>query len=396
MDRAKDELTRLGNLIGLIYKGATDPGRWTKDILPAIAEYVEAPACILYSALHTPQNGGYFFLHGITQEHVDHYVHKHFADDVWKIGMAERNLYVTGNVVLGDELIPRAQLLISNFYKECLSRNKNMVQLITGIVFGMDSTTSVPAVCSFFRSSHHSDFDEESRARVRLVLPHLSHSLGVMQRLRSNELAVATSLAALDRLPSGVLLLDGLGAVAFANRSAQHMLEAGNGLRLRKAHHATGLGNLVAESISDSRAISDSIGATLRRDPYVTGHFSECVTVPCASGLASYALQFSALGEQNEFAGGDRAFAAIVFITDGAKKTEVDPAALQRAYGLTFAEARVAVALLEFVSAKDVAGFLKVSQNTVRTQIKTMYAKLGVDTRTRFVKLMLGLAGHRS
>lgn len=396
MDRTNEELTRFSNLLGLIYEGATDPGRWTKDILPAIADYIEAPACILYSALHTPQNSGYFFLHGITQEHVDLYVQKHYDKDVWKIAFDEKNLFATGNVVIGDEVVPRTQLLASNFYSECLSLNKNMVQLLSGFVFGMESATVMPAVCSFFRGSHHPDFDEENRTRMRLVLPHLLRSLGVMQRLRSAELTVATSLAALDRLPSGVLLLDGSGTVAFANRLAQHMLEEGDGLRLRELSPATGLGDLVAGSASDSRAIRDAISATLRRDPYATGHFSQCVTVARASGVASYTLQFSALGDHTEFAGGGSAFAAIIFIADGAQKIDVDPAALQRAYSLTPAEATVAIALLEFVAAKEVADVLGVSPHTVRSQIKTIYAKLGVDTRTRFVKLMLGLASQRS
>lgn len=83
-------------------------------------------------------------------------------------------------MVLGDELVPRAQLLASNFYKECLSRNENMVQSMTGFVFGMDSTTSVPAVCSFFRGLHHPNFGQVDSTRMRLIIPHLSRSLGVM------------------------------------------------------------------------------------------------------------------------------------------------------------------------------------------------------------------------
>lgn len=174
------------------------------------------------------------------------------------------------------------------------------------------------------------------------------------------------------------------------------MLEEGDGLRLRKLSHAAGLGDLVAESVADSEAIRDAINASLRRDPYGTGHFSQSVTVARTSGLATYTLQFSALGAHNEFAGSRTAFAAIIFIADGLKTIDVDPAALQRTYGLTPAEAKVAVTLLEFASAKEVASALSVSPHTVRTQLRNIYAKLGVDTRTRFVKLMLGLAKHRA
>ena len=394
MDRHPLDLTRLSDLLGLIYEGATDPSRWTKDILPAMAHYVEAPACILYSALHTPQDGGYFFLHGITQEHIDHYVHKHYADDVWKIAITEGNFLTTGTVLIGDELIPRTQLLASNFYKDCLSLNENMVQLLSGIVFGMDSTASMPAACSFFRGAHHPDFDEESRARVRLLLPHVSRSLGVMQRLRSADLAVATSLAALDRLPSGVLLLDHSGAVAFVNRAARRMLEDSDELHLRQGPHSAELGHLVANNPAADDAIREAIRSAVHRDPYATAHFSQSVTVPGSCGPVRYSLQFSALGEHAEFGGDGGAFATIIFIVEDAHKIAVDAGVLQRAYRLTPAEAKVAMAMLEFVSAKDVADALALSHHTVRTQIKQIYAKLGVDTRTRFVKLMLGMSGQ--
>jgi DNA-binding CsgD family transcriptional regulator len=396
MDRTNEELTRLSNLIGLIYEGATDPGRWTEDIMPAMAQYIQVPDCILFTPLHTPKDGGYAFMYGRSPEQHDRYTRTHQHEDPYIKVALERNLLVEGNVILGDEVVPRQQWLESAIYKECYSSHPNLGQMMTSIVFGLDSTTVMPVACTFFRGLHHSNFNGQDRARLQLLLPHISRSLGVMQRLRSAELTVATSLAALDRLPSGVLLLDASGTVAFANRSAQHMLEEGDGLRLRKLSHATGLGDLVAERVSDSRAISDAISATVSGDPYAAAHFSQSVTVPRTSGAASYTLQFSALGDHNEFAGGSSAYAAIVFIADGAKEIHVDPAALQRAYGLTLAEARVAIAMLEHVSAKEVADVLEVSPHTVRTQIKKVYAKLGVDTRTRFVKLMLGLASQRA
>lgn len=395
MDCNNEELTRLSDLIGLIYEGATDPSRWTKDILPAVAEYIEAPECFLFTPMHTPLNGGYMFFHGITQDQVDLYFNRHLSEDPWAAAAAEKNLAFEGNVILGDELIPREQWLASKAYNECFNRDQNMAQMMTSVVFGPENN-SIVTCCSFFRGLHHPDFGEDDRNRMRLVLPHLSRSLGVMQRLRSAELTVATTLAAIDRLSSGVLLIDGNGAVAYANRSAQRMLEDGDGLRLRKLTHGKGLGDLIAEDASASKAIGAAISATLNRDPYDTPHFSNCVTVARTSGVASYTLQFSALGNHNEFGGKSGAFAAIVFIADGAQEVEIDPTLLQSAYGLTHAEAKVAVSLVESSTAEQVAKALGSSPHTVRTQIKQIYAKLGVDTRARFVKLLLGLATHRA
>lgn len=395
MDCADEELTQLSQLIGLIYEGATDPSRWTKDILPAVAQYVQASGCFLFTALHTPQKGGYFFLHGIRQEVVDLYMSKYISSDVWTISAVKQNLFLEGNVVLGEELVTRPQLLESAIYKECLSLN-DMAQLMTSVVFGMDSTSSMPSACSFFRGLNDSIFGEEDRSRMQLVLPHLSRSLGVMQRLRSAELTVATSLAVLDRLQSGVLLLNQSGAVTFANVEANRILKEGDGLGLRKLTSAANFGKLTADDAEANKAISSAVSATLNRDPYSTPHFSKCVAVLRPSGMMSYTLQFSALGKQNEFSSQNGEFSAIVFITDGAQNVEIDPSLLQSAYGLTSAEAKVAMALLKANSALEVANTLGTSPNTVNTQIKQIYAKLGVDTRARFVKLMLGLAVQRA
>jgi DNA-binding CsgD family transcriptional regulator len=391
MDCENEELARLSVLIGLIYEGATDPSRWARDILPAVAEYIQAPACILYTNYHTPQNGGYSFFYGITQEHFDLYGHKYYDKDLWKIAITEKNLITTGNVIIGDEVVPRTKLLASSFYEECLSRNANMVQLITGCVFGVDSTHSMPSALSFFRGSHQPDFGEEHRARVRLVLPHVSRSLGVMQRLRFAELTMATTLDALNRLSSGIILLDNTGQVAFANRSAKRLLEDQDGLRLRNLTHRSGCGELVAGTATVREAISEAISSTLARDPYDTPHFSRCIIAPRTSGSGRYTLQISALGGHNEFGSGHAAYSAIIFIADSEQAVEIDTTALQNFYGLTKAESMVAVALFEAGSAKEVALKLGTTPNTVRNQIQHIYDKLGVDTIARFVKLILGL-----
>ena len=391
MGNTQKELTRLSNLIGLIYEGATDPKRWTGDILPAIAEYIQAPECILFTTSHTPQNGGYFFIHGIAQDHIDLYLSKYVHTDVWLRAGAERNLFFDGNITIGEELVPREQLLQSKIYKEYLSRDENMAQLLSSVIFGVESTNSMPTVCSFFRGFHHPAFGEADRERVRLILPHLSRSLGVMQRLRSSELTVATTLAAFDRLPTGVMLSDSAGDITFINQAAKRILDSNDGLKLKKRSRTPGLGQLIADDALAQRALSAALHSTLTRDPYATEHFSDSVIIPRSSGKTAYALQFSALGGQSEFGTGST-FAAIIFMTDGAQQVEVDAFLLENAYNLTPAEARVAIALLECSSVKEVANYFSISPYTVRTHLKQIYAKLGVDTRVRFVKLMLGLA----
>jgi DNA-binding CsgD family transcriptional regulator len=67
------------------------------------------------------------------------------------------------------------------------------------------------------------------------------------------------------------------------------------------------------------------------------------------------------------------------------------PDLLRSAYGLTPAETRVAIAMLEDRSARQMGDELGASFHTVRAQIRQVYAKLDVNTRGGFVKLILGL-----
>lgn len=116
--------------------------------------------------------------------------------------------------------------------------------------------------------------------------------------------------------------------------------------------------------------------------------------VPRTSNASNYSVQFSSLGEHIEFGATVGAYSTIIFIADEMQALNIDPALLQSSYGLTPAESKVALTLLESDSAQEVADKLGTSPHTVRTQIKQIYSKLGVDMRARFVKLLLGLSSH--
>lgn len=394
MKRSDIELKRLSEVISLIYEGATDPSRWTRDIVPATAEYLRVPGAFLFTASHRIDQGGFAFYQGLSQDRADLFMSQYLHNIPWVAPAAQRGLIRAGNVIMGDELLSKEQWLSSKLFVDCFARARTMEQMMTGIVFGMEAQDTMGTVYATYRSLDDPAFADSDRDRMQLLLPHISRSIGVMQRLRAAELTVATTLAALDRLPSGVLLLDASGHVAFANRSAQQMLAQGDGLRLCPQAGTSSLGRLDTAGVSAQRLIDAAIQATLRRDPYDTPHFSKSVLVPRPSGWGNYALQFSALGNHNEFGGGASGYSAIVFIADSAQKPIIDPVILRTTYGLTPTEAVVAITLLEHDSAKEAARVLGTSPHTVRSQLQQIYAKLGVDTRTRFVKVMLGLASQ--
>lgn len=390
MVETHEELARLSALIDLIYQGATAPSRWTQDILPATAEYIGAATCALFTPFLMPQHGGFAFIHGMSQEQMDLYVTKYQNIDIQSQTAVSKGLIFEGSVILDTDIMPREELFNTNYYKNYLAR-EDMSQALISVIFGPDSASLTPvAGFSFFRRLAAPSFTRHECDRVRLLLPHLSRALAVMHKLRAAELTVATSHAALDRLPGGVALFDAAGQVTFINRAARCMLEESDGLRLKALPGSISLGQILANDALANRALTVALQTALSRDVFGTDHFSDQVLVPRTSGEHAYAVQYSSLGTCKE--PGVNCDAAIAFISDGARRIDINPSVLVSNYGLTPAEARVAIALLECNSAPEVADYLGTSVNTVRTQIKQIYAKLGVDTRARFVKLMMAMA----
>jgi hypothetical protein len=83
---------------------------------------------------------------------------------------------------------------------------------------------------SIFRGCDDPRFDESDRGWLGRLIPHVSRSLGFMQRLELRRAQAAATRAALDRLPFGVLLLSRDMAIAQMNAAAIEMLARGDGL----------------------------------------------------------------------------------------------------------------------------------------------------------------------
>jgi DNA-binding CsgD family transcriptional regulator len=81
--------------------------------------------------------------------------------------------------------------------------------------------------------------------------------------------------------------------------------------------------------------------------------------------------------------------AAVVFINDPERHSIVDPLSLQRLYGLTPAESSVASLIGVGQPVSDAAHQLDVQANTIRIQLKQIYAKTGAHHQSALVGLIL-------
>ena len=105
-------------------------------------------------------------------------------------------------------------------------------------------------------------------------------------------------------------------------------------------------------------------------------------------------MNVSALPLKNEFGTGLEQPRAIAFLTDPAEPVKVDEEMLRQLYGLTGAECRLAGEICTGQSISAIAGRLGVSENTVKTQLQSIFEKTGTHRQAQVVKLMLSLSSR--
>lgn len=387
---ATADLARLSELIDSVYQAATDPSHWSVA-LPALADYVRAPKGLLFTPLHAPENGGYYFNHGIPESVMHLWGTRWHGEDILANTVVQRGLFVEGNVMCEDDVLPLAQLRAAPIYRE-LNHPNGIDHFLLGSVFGLTSLGGLPTALNFYRSGREGAFTCNEKDRLRIVLPHVSRAFGVMTRLRKADFRAAASLASLDRMASGVLLFDARGELSFANRAAHRILEEEDGLQLRHMAGNSGLGEVVAAYRPAQEALSAAIRGAVSMDVLCTGHFSRAVAVARPSGRQDYTLNFSTLAAHNEFRTGLDVPRAIAFITDSAEPVRLDAGLLNKTYGLTPAEIRVAEMLPECLTVDETAKRLGISRGTVKAHQQRIYEKTNTNSRAKLMKLLVSLA----
>ena len=218
-----------------------------------------------------------------------------------------------------------------------------------------------------------------------------------MFRLRDQGHQLAASNAALNHVSSGVVMLAADQSVVFENRIARERLDAGHTVvRRGSPHPAHGTGGRLAlaprlEALQGDlvRLLAD---AAVTRASASVAHFSHALLLPAADGQPLLLVQAAPLqrpaGWQAEGA------TTIVFLTDVAL-AHIDPARLEALFGLSPAEARAALQVLQGGSLVDMAGRLGVSANTVKTQLQAVYQKSGIHSQAELMRLLAAMGTAR-
>ena len=251
-------------------------------------------------------------------------------------------------------------------------------------LWAVDDTPAFHVAMSIHRSAERGPFTPTELAASQQLLPHLRRAMQLRLLLERSEWQQLLALEALDRLASGALLVDGSGRVVFANRAALELaatrdvivVEA-RGIRTR---HRT-----------QTRLLQSLIGSAIRGGP------GGALAVARASGALPIAVLVAPLKGALALAAAvdGLAGAAAIFLSDPERQVEPSAERLMALYGFTPTEARVAIQVARAGTIAGAAAALRLAPETVRTHLKRIYTKTGINRQSALVRLLASAAALR-
>ncbi len=368
-------------LIGRLYQAAIEPEAWAV-FLDELARVVRADTMALLAtdtagrALHDLT-----FAVGTDQKADRDYRDYFFGLDPWaKAGVLE---VPVGSVGPSEQFVPESELTRTEFYHDYYRPNGWHHGF--GAKLFEDGEGMVGSVTGH-RGRQAGPFGPEELQTLSRLVPHLRRALRVRGELEAAAAERDASEQLLERVSIGTLLVDGDGQIVFANRIAEGLLAARDGL-------SSGPHGLEAASSQQTaelrRAIAGAAETSQGRGHSAGGRFR----VARPSGRQPYLVEVTPIQRGAALWGSSRSLAAVL-VTDGNGSTQPDVDALRSFYRLTPAEAELAALLAQGMSLADAADVRGVSRNTARGQLKRIFSKTGTNRQAELVRLIVqGPAG---
>jgi DNA-binding CsgD family transcriptional regulator len=364
---------KLLEVIGSVYEAALDASLWP-TALDQVCEWCGVPGILMALIDNATRQGLFLVEYGLTDEAIQPY-----ASDIMPSCPRTERFFA----------YPERQFHFDyQHLSECeISRDGcyDRLQEVTGyryyLAAKLVSRKNWTAVVSLQRTHRQGHVGQQDIERFAPLFPHLGRAVEIAQRLGTASLQSAAALDAMGRVPFAMFVLASDGEVMFMNEAAEAVLAAGEGLclderRLRSLSRSANptLQRLIASAVETFLGTGTGGGGSMR--------------LPRPSGRRDYAVLVAPLSVQKTvFA--DKHPAAAVFVTDPEKEQDISAARLQDLHGLTPAEARVGAAVVGGRTVKEIARAQGTSLNTVRSQLKSVFDKLGVHRQSDLVRRLL-------
>ena len=364
----------LSKLLEGLYEAAADPALWDLT-LEKIAAHCHATSAALLmhnrsSELHSVARNWQVDPEG-TRLYQKHY----WSHDIW----AQRGATVARREWVGtsEQLCSFDEFSRSEYYNDFL-QSLDIAHAAFALLHRSGEGESVVGI---YRGPNQGEFEESDLDLLRFLAPHIRRAFKLHQHIADLKSRSAGLAAALDMLHSGVVLIGADARIVMVNRAAEAILAKQDGLIATSAGLRAQIGR---ESDRLEILIRGAVGTSAGKCLSAGGSLN-------VSRRHGPALQLQISPVKDFPLGSNGAFYAIVFIADPAQNQCPAHEALRSFFGLTAAEARVAILLGQGNSLREISQTLGVSGNTVKSQVASIHGKTGTKRQSQLVRLLMKL-----
>jgi DNA-binding CsgD family transcriptional regulator/PAS domain-containing protein len=249
----------------------------------------------------------------------------------------------------------------------------------------------VDGAASGFFASHgllnRAPIDSGQKRLFAALAQHLVRAVALQRRLYNVTIASEDTLAGLDRLQQGLLLVDAEARILFANRAARALLDARDGLELEAgalsafdADAGRTLRGLIASCVGEANAATDCGGevALSRGADRLPLHVLVTPIRP-ETAMSTILLPLP-----------QRAV-AIVLVSNPETKIRARVEHLRERFGFTPAEAAFALEIVKGDGRQATADRLGITVGTARSHLSRIFDKTGVRHQAELVRLLLDI-----
>lgn len=243
---------------------------------------------------------------------------------------------------------------------------------------------------SIQRTAEKPPFSEHDLSVLRCLAPHVRRAVSIGDLLEARSLVSDRLSTALDLLTVGIVLANATGFVVHANAKAHQLFDEGSTIRSVN-------GALQATDAKSHKDLSVAILAAARGTTVAVSPAGITVALKGPNGRshAAWVLPLDA-GLRRELGASFDASAAI-FIRELGDTSPIPGELFVRHYGITQAECRVLLAIVQGRTLQETADGLGISHATVKTHLSRLFQKTGTQRQTDLVRLaMTALAPARA
>lgn len=286
--------------------------------------------------------------------------------NAWAPGFITRG---AGSVLNSQEMCPDAELVKTEFYQDWVRPQDDIALGGGGVIAnGVDGTF---VVGGNIPRRLGDEAVEHWLGLLELVVPHLQESWRIARRITAARLAKnGTTLA--------ILILNAQGRIVFADRGATDILAAGTPLGVDMCGRLRPTDDILVPWLAQARASIHGIAERYLPPPVLAAGW-EIAAAPVNPDTLDVSWPLALAGLHGP---------GLCITLSRTQPVSDRATALGNEFGLTTAEAEVAVSIGDGLAPKAIAEQRQVSVHTVRNQIKSAMLKCGVRRQSQMVALI--------